>query len=285
MSTLEGWASPTTATKYADHTFVYCPSNKKIFGCWAGGNINDPDTVKICSGAYKNAYAVANCYRDSLPKLPDTAGLGVYGVNGVCHQSANLFLYAAGTNLKLVNGRPNGLIASTAAYGMYGSMGPFDVPGRAVHWGAWYPPNYWWCSGKKDNLRAEVDDRGFLETQQLLELAREKPGDAKVTDLAILIQDSVPGLDLEAIADLQSRYLEEHEGYLRADTPVIPEVKVIDANSAQRLNTLSAQFQKDLAQLIGPIIYTQLTGRGPDETIELIDPRIIESAQRAASQR
>lgn len=133
MSTLEGWAIPTTATKYADHTFVYCPDNKSYFGCWAGGDIGATDAVKICTGTYENAYAVANCYRDSLPGFPDTAGIGVYGYNGVCHQSANCFLYAAGTLLKLKNGRPGGLVASTAAYGLYGTTRPFASPPRVVN--------------------------------------------------------------------------------------------------------------------------------------------------------
>jgi len=291
MSTLEGWAIPTTVTKYADHTFVYCPDNESYFGCWAGGSIGAADAVKICTGTYENAYAVANCYRDSLPKLPDTAGVGVYGINGVCHQSANCFLYAAGTQLALKDGRPGGLLESTAAYGLYGSTAPFaGPPGWAAHWAEWYPVNYWWCSGKKDNVRATSKDPIFRETHQLYERLRTQPqapkgADVKVSDLTILIKHAVPGLDLGAVADLQFSYLQEHEGFLRAELSDIPEVKVIDEKSAERVNRLSAQFQKALAQRVGPDNYLKLTGRGPSETIELIDSRILESAQRAPRQR
>ena len=279
MSTLEGWAIPTVVTAYADHTFVYCPDNEKYFGCWAGGSIGGKDAVQICAGTHENAYAVANCYRDSLPWCPDTAGIGIYGINGVCHQSANCFLYAAGALLTLKNGRPGGLLASLAAYGFYGT---------AV--ARWYATNYWWCSGKKDGVTATSKDMVFRETHQSHERLRTqsqtpKDADLKISDLAIFLKHAVPGLDLEAIADLQRSYLQEHEGYLRAELPDIPEVKVIDEKSAERVNTLSRQFQKALAQQVGPDNFLKLTGRAPGETIELIDPRILESARKEASKR
>lgn len=298
MSTLEGWASPTTLTKYADHTFVYCPDNNEIFGCWDGGDIKAPDAVKICAGTYDNAYAVANCYRDSHPPRPDTAGVGVYGLNGVCHQSANCFLYAAGTQLVLKGGRPGGLLESTAAYGAYGAAYPFDSAdilhrgpaAHAAHWAAWYTANYWWCSGKKDNVKAISKDPIFRETHGLYERLRSQSqapngaAAAKISDLTILIEHAVPGLDLGAIADLQYSYLKEHEGFLRAELPSIPKIKVIDEKSAERVNALSAQFQKALAQRVGADNYMKLTGRGTSETIDLLDSRILEGAWRAASQ-
>jgi hypothetical protein len=292
MSTLEGWAIPTVVTKYADHTFVYCPDNKQYFACWAGGSsTGSKGAVRICTGTYDNAYAVANCYRDDLAGHPDTAGVGVYGVNGVCHQSANCFLYAAGTHLVLQNGRPGGLLESTAAYGSYGSIGPFaGVGGCATHWAAWYSANYYWCNGKKDSVGAASKDPVFLEVRQLYERARGQPratGDAAVrlSDLAILIKHAAPGVNLDAVAALQSAYLQEHDGFLRAELSDIPEVKVIDEKSAEWLNALSARFQRSLAQLVGPDQYAALTGRAPDETIELIDPRVLERAQRAATRR
>ena len=301
MSTLEGWAMPIGSTG-ADHTFVYCREYMSYFYCWNNGDINAEGAVKICTGIQENAYARADCYRCNLPFLPDTAGIGIYAVNGVCHQSANCFLFAAGTQLSLVNGRPGGLGESTAAYGAYGSMSPFADSfgiGEGLHWIAWHEGIYNPCSSNKDkrvsatsNVSAISNDLLFQETHQLYERLRTQPqganaADVKISDLALLIKHALPGLslDLEKIANLQRSYLQEHDGFLGAEFPKTPETKVIDEKSAERVNKLSAQFQKALAQQIGPDNYMKLTGRGPNETIELINPEILENAQRAASQR
>lgn len=277
MSKLQGWVIPTSATKYADHTFVYCPDNGKYFGCWDHGRIDEQDAEMICSGSYENAYAVANCYRDSIGDYPDTAGIGVYLVNGVCHQSANCFLYAAGAQLSMKpDGRPRGLFASTAAYGIYGTG-----------FGRWYATRYWMCSGKVDNLGASSKDPVFLETLELHESLRDQPEgkqavEMKVGDLAILVKHTAPEVNLEAVADLQRSYLGEHEGFLQAELPKARETGVIDEKAAERVNHLSVQFQRSLSDLVGGEAYKKLTGLDTGETVDLADPRILEIAHAAA---
>ena len=163
---------------------------------------------------------------------------------------------------------------------------PNEYSAKAV----WYAANYYWCSGKKDNVLATSKDPIFLETHQLRQRLQAKtqaptPADVKVTDLAVLLKHAVPGLDLAAIEDLHRSYLQEHEGFLGAGPSDLPEVKVIDAKSAERVNALSAQFQKALAQRVGPEAYRKLTGRGPSETIDLIDSRIVQAVQRSTTRR
>jgi len=298
MSTLEGWAMPIGSTG-ADHTFVYCREYNSYFCCWNNGDINAEGAVKICTGILEDAYARADCYRCSILFVPDTAGIGTYGWNGVCHQSANCFLFAAATQLRLVNGHPGGLDASTAAYGAYGADNPLDFFSQFPHWKQWLKDIYSPCRNNKEsrlsatsNVRETSNDLLFQETHQLYERLRTQPqganaADVKISDLVLLIKHALPGLglDLEKIANLQRSYLQEHDGFLGAEFPRIPETKVIDEKSAERVNKLSAQFQKALAQQIGPDNYMKLTGRGPNETIELINPEILENAQRAASQR
>lgn len=131
MAKLEGWVTPTAATKYADHTFVYCPNYGFYFNCWGGGDIHGPSAVKNCEGDNGQAYIRANCYRCPVLGLPDTAGIGAYGINGVCHQSSNCFLYAAGTTLRIVNGRPRGLVQSVGAFGTYGA--PYEFAYVETH--------------------------------------------------------------------------------------------------------------------------------------------------------
>src|SRR5437660_5941898 len=88
---------------YADHTFVAAgnpPTSggppPEYFACW--GQHYDQAQVGICSGNVN--YNRANCYRDPAFGAPDTAGIGIYAINGVCHQSANCFLLSANVTLK-----------------------------------------------------------------------------------------------------------------------------------------------------------------------------------------
>ena len=113
---IEGWA--TKISDAADHTFVrYAVSEGtfKYFGCWNGHD--GPDPRNICSS--QGDYAVPNCYRGKpVGGCKDTAEIGVYAVNGVCHQSANCFLYSASPRITL-NRRVRGYWLSVGFYGTY----------------------------------------------------------------------------------------------------------------------------------------------------------------------
>lgn len=104
MATLRGHAI-STLWGLADHTYVTCAAGY-AWPCWgrsAGGSI-------ICAGA--GSSAKANC----LSWPGSTAGL-VYGVTGVCHQTANRILWPAGVTVH----RAKGYWASVLAYGVYGT--------------------------------------------------------------------------------------------------------------------------------------------------------------------
>jgi hypothetical protein len=85
---LQGWANHISFC--ADHTYVACPdAGDEFFDCWGEPSRTGPDRMLICSG--EGNYPVANCYRCSLEYegkiYPDTACIGIYALNGVCHQS------------------------------------------------------------------------------------------------------------------------------------------------------------------------------------------------------
>jgi hypothetical protein len=288
MSTLQAWAAPTDVTKYADHTFVYCPDNGKYFGCWNGGRTNLPNAVQIVSASAPNAYAIANCYRDPVLGRPDTAGIGIYAANGVCHQSANCFLYPTGVKMSFTNGRPAGLLASTAAYGFYGTDIAGSLPAMGTHFAHWYAINYYWCSGKKDLLMATA---GNPELREVLEAVTStdaaQPGGthrSRVRQLALHVGQTAPEIDLERLADLHHDYLQEHDAAV-SEATYLPEVKAIDMKTAERLNDVSRQFQNDLALQIGTEAYIQLMGRDPTEAIPLVDLSIVEALQREPAHR
>jgi len=104
MAILRGHAIPTLGG-LADHTYVTCQGGY-AWACWgrsAGGRI-------ICSGTGSSANA--NC----LSQPWSTAGL-IYGVTGVCHQTANRILWPAGSTVRAAKG----YWASWLAYGTYGT--------------------------------------------------------------------------------------------------------------------------------------------------------------------
>ena len=82
MATLTGYAVKISWLG-ADHTYVRSSVGNK-WGCWG----RDSGGKAICSGS--GSASVANC----ISQPWSTAGL-VYGVTGVCHQTANRILYPA----------------------------------------------------------------------------------------------------------------------------------------------------------------------------------------------
>ncbi len=128
---LEGWAYPLDQTVMgyyiADHAFVKAPNNgPSYFNCWGGHS--GAHEYKVEGGEGEGNYTLANCYRgiDVLGHT-DTAYIEAYGIDGVCHQAANRFLYSACPfwGLPVVVTNPlhgvRGGVASVALFGTYGN--------------------------------------------------------------------------------------------------------------------------------------------------------------------
>lgn len=128
---LEGWAYPLEQTVFgsyiADHAFVKAPNNgPAYFDCW-GGHSGDGQ-YQVEGGAGDGNYAVEDCCRgiDVLGRK-DTAYIEAYGIDGVCHQAANRFLYSAcpwwGPAVVVTDPfhGVRGGIASVLAFGTYGN--------------------------------------------------------------------------------------------------------------------------------------------------------------------
>ena len=278
MSSLEGWCAPTDfSPEYADHTFVYCPDSGNYFGCWDNGRRDLPDAAHLCTGTYDNAYAVADCYRHSIDvekhHWPDTAGIGVYMVHGVCHQSANCFLYAADTKIPFGKNSPRGYWLSVSTYGFWGKAG----------WTWWWRTIYLACRGVKEPVsetqpRASKDPliAELQQAHQLLMKGKEEisPIDVVLRDSAVCTNHLLPEVDPETYAGVQRDYLTEREALIRAEKGET--LKGVPAEKlAGRLDDLCEQFQKSLAERLDAPAYEKLTGMKPNETCRLIDPRII----------
>jgi hypothetical protein len=296
MSTLVAYASPLSALPdYADHTFVICSENGASFACWSGPAPMSA-SVKILEASYPNAYAVANGYRAPLPlnghTYPDTAGVGLYGLHGVCHQSTNCFMYAATfAPMPLVldaNGgiRPMGLLLSYATYGFRGTRDYLWYP-------VWYLPNRnnqdpaFAVASLDTATRAQaspeqVREQIVGEFAQLVRQACVFPADAPAAALASADADEAPpALDVDptGFAGLHRDYLAETNALLAAD--VKEDATHIGERTAERVNDLGVEFLRGFEESVGAEAYSALTGLQPGERLRLVDPRIASGMGRA----
>lgn len=261
LQTLEGHA--VEINDVADHTFVYCPDNKRYFDCWGGHSGPDPRT--ICSG--KGRYAVADCYRGPvILGHHDTAKIGVYAVNGVCHQSANCFLYSTNPTATLTT-KVRGYWLTVTAYGAYGTL---FLP--------WLAATYAPCRSAH-SLAAERPDPSSL-AGRLLALhegvartaapAPEQVRERIIQEGVLVATDAIPGLDLAPVASSHGDFLREKDALIAA--------RLTGVALAERLNAASAVFQRAAASALGADTYERLTGAPAGRTIAIIDPSLAQLA-------
>jgi hypothetical protein len=274
MATLRGHAIP-TLFGLADHTYVTCAGGY-AWPCWgrsAGGRI-------ISTGTGSSAQA--NCI--SWPS--STAGL-IYGVTGVCHQTANRILWPAGITVS----RAKGYWASFLAYGTYGT----DVAAWLIRLGV--------CStstgeiaqcgirargAETGELPPDRKDRALARDIKALYLKNVSPQEHKrrmtvrgATDLKLvgaetkLVMQHRLGRTVRAakVKDIQTIQtdlfsakdeigLHLHEG------------KIGGEELAQKMNAAVNKALKDCLKALGRDGYTGLLELEPGETINIVDPKI-----------
>ncbi|MDD5057192.1 MAG: hypothetical protein PHQ60_04915 [Sideroxydans sp.] len=124
MATLIGYAVPLSLpmpklSELADHTYVRTADGRGVWGCWGRSD----GGAEICRGGGSSKQA--DCYSQPW----GTTGI-VYGVTGVCHQTANRILYPAGA---IVSGA-HGYWLSSAVYGTYGDAIGWAAKRLACYW-------------------------------------------------------------------------------------------------------------------------------------------------------
>jgi hypothetical protein len=237
----------------ADHVWVKA-GNGATFDCWGG---HAPGKV-VCSGV--GNYALADCYRCplSLPEpigfVPDTACIGFYLEKGVCHQSANRFLYSTGVTLPF---SVRGYFLSVALYGVYGGTFQFLAVYHA-------------CGGaKKDMFSLPSGDPIFEAVRQVhasVDLEMSDPNEVIVEETAALIRHHLPdfsALDLDTFKNFQREYLEQKDSVLGSGLQ--------GRELALRFDELCFQVQERLRNFFGDENYVTLMGiDDPNERLSLI---------------
>lgn len=255
----------------ASHTFVgngepsYEPPSV-YFACWAL-SYTPGLTLPVVTGNIN--YDLANCYRYPLFGCPDTAFIGVFGTNGVCHQSANCFLYSANVTL---NFTVLGYWASVLAYGVYGTQ----------YWYRWLPYVYDPCAKSAaiapemlEGAAAEpsvVDKIRGLYASYSAQTNTPDPHEVLINEAATVTKHFVPEADPSKYRDLHAEFLNEK------DTVVA--TGITGRALADKLNSLSRQLQGAIAQRVGATLYKKLNGVDAGQTLDVIDPRLAAVAGR-----
>lgn len=259
---------------WLDHTYVgYGPASPNnpgnpppyYFACW-GLNFNETQypQAPVVSGDIN--YNCANCYRDKVLGYPDTAAIGMYGVNGVCHQSANCFLYSAGPWTVTLNLTVLGYWASLLAYGPYGT-----------NYLPWLAGVYGVCSWFNPAIAAEMPEAAAAEpsiadklrglyASFLAQPQPPDPHDVIIKEAETVVGHFVPGFDPSVYRDLHAEFLNHKDAAIAT--------AATGQALADKLNDHSIQLQLAVAKRVGPDIYKKLNGVDAGHVVYLCDPRL-----------
>jgi hypothetical protein len=286
MATLRGHAV-STLFGLADHTYVTCVGGY-AWGCWgrnSGGRI-------ISTGTGSSAQA--NCL--SWPS--STAGL-IYGVTGVCHQTANRILWPAGITVS----RAKGYWASFLAYGTYGT----DVPAWLIKIGV--------CSTSTGEIpqcaakaratpstsklnageappdpkdRALVRDikalylRGVSPQEHKRRSMMKGPADLKIigSETKLVLQHrlgkTVRAANIKDIQTIQMELFSKKEAIAKH----LHEGNISGEELAQKINGAVNKSLKDCLKSLGKENYAKLLELEPGEMVNVVDPKIAAKAYK-----
>jgi len=265
----------------ADHTYV-TSSDGYVWPCWgrsSGGRM-------ISSG--NGSSAQANC----LSQTDSHAGI-IYGVTGVCHQTANRILWPSRTTVS----SSSGYWASTLLYGVYGTMG---VP-QLLEWEA-RKERCSSVSGDREiaaalpaSIRAATEkavapqpaaEREFLDkidtlyapyvkTMTIAKLTEMKPVDFLAKELD-LIADYKLGADknpeqISSLQHIQSDALKE-----KANLAMALNNRTINGEEyASKVNDLFGTMLNQFSKTIDRETYVKLLDIKPGVTFSIVDPKIM----------
>jgi len=265
----------------ADHTYV-TSSDGYVWPCWgrsSGGRM-------ISSG--NGSSAQANC----LSQTDSHAGI-IYGVTGVCHQTANRILWPSRTTVS----SSSGYWVSTLLYGVYGTMG---VP-QLLEWEA-RKERCSSVSGDRQiaaalpaSIRAATEkavapqpaaEREFLDkidtlyapyvkTMTIAKLTEMKPVDFLAKELD-LIADYKLGADknpeqISSLQHIQSDALKE-----KANLAMALNNRTINGEEyASKVNDLFGTMLNQFSKTIDRETYVKLLDIKPGVTFSIVDPKIM----------
>lgn len=286
---IEGWAyavdGETHELQILDHTFVKAPNNgPAYFDCFGGHD--KPDAHPLDGAAGKGNYAIANRYRFPFAGRPDTAGLGVYAIHGVCHQAANRFLWSTcgwfgGPTVK--NARA--YLLSFSFYGTYGRP-IYAPPPSVVIPPRIEPPTDFLAMYRKFKLfkktpKSEEDssatpkefDQRVIAPHQNLRTKQKKydPNAVINEELRFLVEDRLGSkFEFAKIQEIRNRAIERAHKVATSD--------LRGEAFAHEINAIAVQYLDEMESHLGSDHYSRLLSIPPKERYALVDPALAEQA-------
>lgn len=266
----------------ADHTYV-ASDDGFAWPCWGGSS----GGRAICAGPGSSAQA--NC----LSQTDSHAGI-IYGVTGVCHQTANRILWPSRTMVAAASG----YWASTLLYGIYGTSG---IP-QLIEWEA----RKALCTPAVGDRKLAAPLRASIRAAARKPVPAQSPAERKFLDqlealhsrqlqtmptAAKLAEATTPDLlprELDLIADyklgsakdpkqiaalqqLQADAVKEKTGLAQA----LNNRTMGGEEYANKINDLFATLLKQCAKTLDSDRYAKLLDLSPDVSFGIVDPKIM----------
>lgn len=277
MAMLYGWA--TYSVFGFEHTYV-TSSDGYVWKCWGKSAGGQP----ICSGEGDSLQA------DCLSQKNSHAGI-IYGVTGVCHQTANRVLLPA----QCIVSKAQKYWVTVMVYGTYGTK-RFNslaelrsriarcyqgaVPPELQVSGAESPGDAGIAQGGDDKLylkRLNLMYRDFLESFKDSETRRGKEGDAGLLnrELEIMVEYRLGAetdiREVHSMRRLQDELLREKELY---DDALLRKF-LKPRHYANKVNDLVSETCNRIRGVVGEEKFQKIFGLSPDASFEIVDPEII----------
>lgn len=284
MAILIGYAVPLSTpmpgiNQIADHTYVRTADGRGVWGCWGrsdGGR-------EICRGTGSSKKA------DCLSQPWGTSGI-IYGVTGVCHQTANRILSPAGA---LVS-KAHAYWLSSAVYGTYGR--------DPLVWGAQQLRCAWTRGDKalkatiksapEDSAREITSKKQSAEeqayTRQILDLYKDVTSSSKDFSADKALTSKLLNKELEIAINIKLKgqiSTAKQEGTLKIQRDIhIGTDKLVSdlyAESispsafAQKANDFFNKNFKSMSKEMGRENYQKLFGVSADQYVILINPDVM----------
>jgi len=257
----------------ADHTYVTSDQNDR-WPCWGLGAGGSSGGTEICSGS--GSIPRARCLAQ-----PSGHAAILWGVTGVCHQTANRILLPSGR----IVAAAAGFWASALAYGIYGR--------DAVFWFGWLGPvsicdliippfKKKVSAGKRPAAkrnRADADGSEALVAEVLalyaLGLAHRRRPDLNVladkeTDL--LLDHLAPKPLTRGVKSKIIALRHRSDGRLRTLAGRVYAGKTDGEGFAADGNAAISDLFRQVARVLGADAYTEMFGYSPRVDVTVIDP-------------
>lgn len=273
------------ALRLADHTYVTCANGAKRWKCWGGSS--GGAALRQGDGSTNRADAIAGHREDG--------GITCYGVNGVCHQSANRILFPAQITVR----GAKGYYVSETMYGTYGR--PRGILGMCAAPFNQYPQ----IAG--DLAECEPDMRAFTDAElasvpNILDESKDSDEfqtylhqvisiynklDTNTFEMEILqltsfqlqlfqvlveykLSSSFVGSKLfTGLMHLRSQI---EDARLRLENEFISN-DIDYPQFVEQFNTLTMNFQKEIGDTLSAEAYRKLFDLEPDDVVILLAPR------------